>query len=424
MFKYFYCFLIPVLLFGVTVKAQTPGDSLKITLQEAEQMFLQKNLGLLAAKYSIDANKALIKQAKLWDNPILGTDQNVYDGKFFQHNKDNGQIYLQVSQLIKTAGKLKKAGQLAFDNTKISESQFNQLLQLLRFTLRSDFIDIHRLLKAKYVFTSEIDQVDKLVTAMDAEFKAGNIPLKDNMRIKALLFSLQNEIVSIESQLFPLQSEVKLLLQINDAVFVNPKLDYKLGELTKTTVPLVDSLLQIALSNRADEQFAKQSVIYQQHNIIYQKALAKPDVTIGMEYDRLSSYIKNYVGLAVSVPLNIFNRNQGNIKSAQYSLQSQQAQTDAMANKIQQDVYSAYVKLNYYLKINNLGQLDFSKSYDQLFQNMLKSYQDRQMNLLEFIDFMDAYKDTKLKLLDQHIGLVKSINELNYTTGIDVIKLN
>ena len=51
---------------------------------------------------------------------------------------------------------------------------------------------------------------------------------------------------------------------------------------------------------------------------IYQKALAKPDINIGTEYDQRSSYNPNYVGLAVSVPLNFFNKNQGNIKSVQY----------------------------------------------------------------------------------------------------------
>ena len=46
-------------------------DTLSITIQDAEKIFLQNNLSLLAAKYNIDANRALIRQAKLWDNPVI-----------------------------------------------------------------------------------------------------------------------------------------------------------------------------------------------------------------------------------------------------------------------------------------------------------------------------------------------------------------
>ncbi len=59
-----------------------------------------------------------------------------------------------------------------------------------------------------------------------------------------------------------------------------------------------------------------------------------------------------------------------------------------------------------------------------VFQNMLKSYQQRQVSLLEFIDFADAYKDTRLKILEQHTNLIKALVELNYQTGKDVISLN
>jgi outer membrane protein, heavy metal efflux system len=55
---------------------------------------------------------------------------------------------------------------------------------------------------------------------------------------------------------------------------------------------------------------------------------------------------------------------------------------------------------------------------------MLKSYKQRQVSLLEFIDFADAYTDTKLKLLEQHTELIKAIIELNYKAGKDVITLN
>lgn len=55
-----------------------------------------------------------------------------------------------------------------------------------------------------------------------------------------------------------------------------------------------------------------------------------------------------------------------------------------------------------------------------MFSNMLKSYQQKQVNLLEFLDFFDAYKDTQLKLLQQQLNIQLSKEEVNYQAGIDV----
>src|SRR5438132_10768421 len=86
------------LLMGIfsNCQAQTPNDTLVLTLPEAEKLFLQKNLVLLTQQYNIDINKALVQQARYWDNPVLSTDQTLYDGKFFRHSKNDGQMYGQV----------------------------------------------------------------------------------------------------------------------------------------------------------------------------------------------------------------------------------------------------------------------------------------------------------------------------------------
>ena len=419
-------YLIVLLIIICDCKKVTAQDTLKISIQDAEKTFLQNNLSLLAAKYNIDANRALVRQAKLWDNPVLSTDQNIYDnqGGFFKHNGNSGQVYVQVMQLIRTAGKRSKLAQLAEDYTTLSAEQFDDILRTLRYTLISDLYEIDHQLKIKTVYDAEIKELQTLVRGMEIQLQAGNISIKDNMRIKALLFGLQNELINVHSQIMPLQAEVKLLLKSNDSTFIRPTFLYYLPDIINAQIPAKDELLQQAFQNRPEAKMAKTQLEYQTHNLAYQKALAKPDVSIGTEFDQRSSYAPNYVGLAISLPLNILNKNQGNIASAQFIVKQQQALLDVQTTKIESDVISSLNKVKYYQQINNLQQLDFSQQYDKLFQNMLKSYQQRQVSLLEFIDFADAYKDTKLKILDQHTALIKSFIELNYTIGTDVIILN
>jgi outer membrane protein, heavy metal efflux system len=409
-----------------SLTAQNIPDTLHLSLQQAEQVFIKNNLSLLAVKYNIDASKALIQQAKLWDNPVLTIDQNIYDknGGFFKHDDVNGTFYVQVMQLIRTAGKRNKAAQIAMDNSIISREQFDDLLWTLRYALHSDLLETNYILKLKKVYSREIEEVEKLIKGIDLQLQIGNISVKDNLRIKALLFSLQNELISADAQLMPLQNEIKLLLNNNESKFIAPVLEFKFGELTTATIPNTDSLVQQALNNRPDTKIAQTALALQNHNLSYQKALGKPDISIGSEFDQRSSYAPNYIGLAVSLPLNIFNRNQGNIASAKFSIQQQQAITDQANAKIKNDVAAAVNKFVFYQGVNNRQQLDFSQQYDTLFSNMLKSYQGRQLSLLEFIDFMDAYKDTKLKMVEQHNGLIHAAADLNYAIGNDIIKLN
>lgn len=402
-----------------------PADTLKLSVNESETLFLRNNLPLLAARYDMDANKALVKQAGLLDNPVITTDQNIYDGTgFFKHNQVNGQIYVQVMQLIKTAGKRNKLVQLAEDNTNISASQFDDLLRTLRYSLLSDLLEIDYQLKIRQLYAAEINELQTLVNGMDEQLRLGNISVKDDVRMKALLYNLQSELVNVDEQLFPLQSEVKLLLNKKDSSFIVPVFNYQIPDLLSFQAPSEKELLQLADSIRPDVRIRKYALNYADHNLSYQKALAKPDFNIGTEYDQRSNYTPGYVGLAISFPLNILNKNQGNISAARFNIEQQQTLYEAQTSRVENDISAAMAKVKFYQTVNNPQQLDFARRYDKVFENMLQSYQQRQVGLLEFIDFANAYKETKLKILEQQAGLVKAIAELNYQAGKEVISLN
>ena len=90
-----------IFLFSIsTYRANAQTDTLRINFQDAEKRFLESNFDLLAQKYNVESTKALIEQARLWDNPTLSTDQNIYDSgskKFFYHNDNRqlGQVFVQ-----------------------------------------------------------------------------------------------------------------------------------------------------------------------------------------------------------------------------------------------------------------------------------------------------------------------------------------
>lgn len=400
-------------------QAQSP-DSVRVSLAEAERIFLQKNLSLLAEKFNIDISKAQVEQARYWDNPVLNTDQNIYDGQFFRHNSDFGQVFIQLQQLVKTAGKRNKLIRLAKDNLLTSQQQFDDLMRNLRFILRNDFSTLNLQFKTWRVYVSELASLEKLAAGMDAQLQAGNISQKDNIRVKALLYSLQGDAADLQRQIADSEKEFAVLLQMNgDTVLVPQREDS-----TTVSLPLtLGALLDSARKNRPDIQLAQTNILSQQHNLDYQKALAVPDVTVGAEYDQRSSYVNNFWGLGISLPLPVFNRNKGNIKAARIGIQQATVQEQQVQISVQQDVIAAYHKLLGIQQLQKYIKPDFIIKYNQLMINIEQSYQQRQLGLLEFIDFFDAWKDAVTKQLVQQTTLHNAVEELNYSTGTTVINL-
>jgi len=405
--------------------AQEKADTLTIALPDAEKIFFERNLTLLAGKYNIDANKALIDQAKLWDNPFLITDQNIYaDGKWFAHGKDvngnpEGQFFVQIQQLIKTAGKRGKLIQLATTNTRLAELQFNDLLRNLKYQLRSDYYTITQLLNNHKVYAREAVELQRLVAGMQQQLQAGNIAQKDFIRVQALLLSMQQDMLTNDRQLQDVQTEMRTLLQMTDITFIQPVTTDSVSALPSF---VVDTLVNTARVYNSAYLIQQQQLLYQQQNLSYQKALRSPDLTVGPEYDHNSNYAPNYVGLTISLPLPVFNRNQGNIKSAEYSVKQQETVIQQSETVLNNSVKNAYQKLLLTYQQSSAAPAGFYQRYDQLISNVVESYRARQLSLLEFIDLFEAYRDTQTRLQQQLLNLRLAKEELNFETGTDVVK--
>ncbi len=409
-----------------TVLAQSAPDTLTLDIKKAETIFLEKNLLLLAQHYNVEAGKALIGQAKLWDNPTLVTDQNIYsNNKFFEHGAypdgtPYGQYFIQVSQLIKTAGKRGKQINMARTNAEINEWQFKDVMRNLKYELHSDFYTVAKLQAMQQLYNEELLQLQKLTDGMNAQYKAGNVAKKDVLRVHALLIGLQQDAIENDKQLDDIQAELKSLLQISGNTFVKAQSE-GIAIPSMPDAPVLQ-LVDLARQGNTTYQLQQLQLKYQQQNLAYQKALAVPDVTLAPSFDKNSNYTPNYVGMGISLPLPLINRNQGNIKSARWQIKAEEATTQNAEIELSNNVLSAYNKLKYTVQLLSGMQQDFYDDYDKLYGNIVESFKNRQISMVEFIDYFDAYKDTRQKQLQQQLNLQLAKDELNMQVGTDVVK--
>lgn len=407
------------LAFSQLVMAQ---DTLKLTLQETEQLFLHRNYQLLSAKYKIEQAKADVITARLFENPEISHENLFYNHetkRFLETSYATGQFVTQVSQLIRLAGKRNKNIQLANTAVKLEEFQYYDLLRTLRYELRSNFYRLYYLQQSATTYQQQIKSLNQLLQASNKQLELGNIANKDVIRIKSLVYNLNMEYNGIKTEIDELENQLRLFTQVTPGTTIVPIISENLNK--NKTLPY-SVLLDTAKLNRIDLKEAKTNIVYAQQYLKLQKANAIPDVQLSLSYDLKGNYPEKYTGIGISVPIPLFNRNQGEIKKAKIAIDVQQTAYEQLQNSLANEVFKAYKNAE---RVEALvAQIDknFSADFQQLMNEVSKNFSKRNISLLEFLDFYDSYKENSIQFNQLQFERMSAKEELNFVVGTNLFK--
>ena len=398
-------------------------DTVRITLADAEKQFVQNNLSLLAEKYNVDIAKALVIQARLFNNPNLSFTGDIYNPQYkkaFDVSNKTGEYIIAVQQLIRVAGKRNKEIKLAETNTRLGENRFFDLLRTLRFSLRSNFYSTYYLQNSVNAYQDQIASLETLNASYQLLQSKEVVTLKDAIRIKSLLYSLKAEQTSLQNQINDLQAELEILLQNNKAYFIpivegNEALNSSFRQMR-----LAD-LIDTAYQNRFDLKLAENTLLYNQQNFVLQKALAKPDVTLGAQFDKRGSFVDNASFFNVAIDLPFFYRNQGNIKAAKIEIDQSKVALNQQRLSIENEVKSAYVKALNTDKMLQSIDPEFRGEFENLLKAITYNFQKKNISLIEFTDFNESYKNNILQINQLQNDKMQAIETLNFTIGKTIL---
>ena len=368
---------------------------------------------------NIDANKALIIQAKLYPNPILTADFNAFNPTNNQTFDigSNGQKSFQLEQLILLGGKRKKSLDLAKTNVVIAELEFQDLIRNLKFELHSGLYALFQQRSLLNVYNEQMVLLDKIIIAFDEQSKKGNIPLKDVVRIKGVYLNLNNTRAELLKMHFSELSRVQCILQTDKVVLPTiTESDFE----SRIKSGTIDELKTIALKNRADYLIYQQNITAAQQYLAFQKSLAVPDVNLFGSYDQRGGAFVNQVNVGFSVPLPVWNRNQGNINASRYIIKQEEYNEAGLKLKIFAELQNNFLiytqTVSEYKKAAQLYNDDFEKTL----AGMTDNFQKRNISLIEFVDFFEAYNNALAEVARIKIQLAVSAEQLNLTSGKEV----
>jgi cobalt-zinc-cadmium efflux system outer membrane protein len=409
--------LLIVLYFSLTAYAQIQPNAL--SLQEAEELFLKNNLFLLAQQYNISIKEALIIQAKAYPNPTFNADFNVYDPQHSKafHVDTGGQKSFQVQQLILLGGKRKIEIDIAKQNKILAESEFSELLRSLRMQLNNSFYNLNQQLIVKQNYEKQLRALDTIISNYELQSKKGNIPLKDVIRLKSVYLKISNSRSELSLASGEEQKRIQILLQSKQNILpVINESDYqKYGDLK----PLSD-LQTLALTNRPDLKIADQTALIAALNLKLQKRLAIPDVAINGSYDQRGGAFRNQVNAGLTMPIPVWDRNRGNIKAASYDKQSMDLYLQEKKLEVELDIQQAWQNMqrsiNDYSKVKTL----YTNEFQQVFNGMNDNFTKRNISILEFADFVEAYNESLSDYEKIKAQLATSAAQINYVTASKV----
>lgn len=398
-------------------------DTLQLKLPDAERIFIEKNLSLIAEKYNVSIAKAQVIQAKLFDNPNIQLTGNIYNPqlhKAFDVSNKTGEYMVDVQQLVRLAGKRNKQVKLAEINTNIATDNFYDLLRTLRYTLRSDFFQLYYLQRSINAYEQQVSSLDALSNAYSELQKKGVVTLKDALRIKSLLYSIKASITDLQNQANDVNAELQLLMQNNKTYFI-PQFDTASFDISK--LPL-QSLVDSAYANRYDLRQAQDFVQYNQQNYMLQKALAVPDLTLGAQFDKRGSFVENASFLSVGIDLPFFNKNQGNIKAAKINIDQSKSVLQLQQATVENEVQKAYAKALNSDKMLRSFDPTFRQQLDKLLEGITENFTKKNISLLEFTDFYESYRDNILQLDQLQNERMQALEEINFAVGTNIISTN
>ncbi len=410
------------LLFAVSCLAQNATPPRALTWQETLDRFRINNPSLLAGKTSIDESRAQEITAYLRPNPVttLGWDQ-------ITPYKNNGELrpiwltyaYGNTTYLHEREHKRELRLASAQRATAIAVSGQADLERNLTFGLRDAFV---RLLEAKAVEAvarQNIEYYDKMLAVYRDRLSSGAISRVDFQRVELQRAQFESDLLS--AQVDVRTAKIDLLTFMRDTTpvdqfDVNAPFDYIDQPHT------LEELRRAAFDARPDLKQAEQTIDKARTDHQLAVANGSADPTFGGSVSWQPTPYNTYLGFSVSLPIRIFDKNQGEKARTSIEITRTQQLRDAAQSGALRDVDSAYATLE-----NTLQQLrPYKQTYlqeaQQIRDTVTFSYQNGAASLLEFLDAQRAYRDTQLSYLNLVGAYLAAANQLNFAVGREVIQ--
>jgi len=388
-----------------------------ITLDQAIDLGLAHNHTLRAERTLIKQNQAEEITANLRPNPTLVGDAQFIpifqpDNFSSDYLNESQQFDLGLGYLFERGGKRQRRLQAAKDQTAVTVSQVTDAERTLAFNVGQQFVDVLLAESTLQFAEQDLKSFQQTVDVGEAQYKAGAISEGDYLKIKLQLLQFQTDVSS--ARLARVQALVSLRELLGyDAVPANFDV---IGDLAYQPLQAsVEDLQAKALNLRPDLRAAQLGVTAAQSQILLAQANGKQDITGTGDYTHVGGV--SSASLFFSMPLPIFNRNQGEIARTRFALTQAQETQQLASDTVLGDVSNAYEGLKSNDEVVQLYVAGYLKQAQDSRDISEYAYRRGAATLLDFLDAERSYRAIQLAYRQALASYMTALEQLKTAVG-------
>jgi outer membrane protein, heavy metal efflux system len=411
---------VVIILSASFIQAQESDLPSSLTLDDAIRLAIDRNPTLAAAKNDILAAEGDKIAASKRLNPAFSLQFedfpiSAHPGPFF----DVQEITSRVDYEIERGGRRRLRTESANQALEAQNLAYQDRMRLMRLDVERAFYSTILAKSNLEASKSILDQVERTISLNRVRFQQGDISALDLNRIEVEKLKFQDDLFQAELILRNAKSSLLALLNAPDlsrdvdAIGTLP-VDYQNPEPGLPPRAPLGELIRIAVKQRPDLAARLQEKRRADTETLLQRAIRSPNITVGGGYKR--NLTENSVVFGVAIPLNIFNRNEGEIIRADAEQMRFLNLVAALQKDVQLDVQKAHnaVEINRqrveYIKTQQL------KRAEEVSKVTLESYNLGESTLMDYLDAQRTYRDAlrifNQALFDERVSLYELSNSI------------
>jgi len=405
-----------------------PRDSLpeRITIAQAIDEAINHNLTLLAQRANLSIADASIVTARLRPNPVASFSADHLDvlGTGFDETNNGGptEVALRVDIPIERGSKREKRLEVASLAGAIAEAQLEDAVRTLRADVTQACIDVLAARATHNLLADNLRAFEQIASVNRARMTAGSIAPLESTRSDVAMLQFRGTVVRAELELATALARLRTILgrapgqpvDISDAI----------GSPSRPEVPSLGEWQQRALGTRPDLRALELGQTRSLADLRLQEAIGKIDYTVGAEYRRQQGIAgrSNSLGVFVSAPLPLSNRNQGEIARAAAEREQRSRQVAALRAQVLTDVQTAYSEYVTNRDLVDSIERDLIQPASKARDISTYTYTAGGSSLLELLDAQRAFNDTMQSYLDAQSSLRRAAARVNAAVGVEIVQ--
>jgi cobalt-zinc-cadmium efflux system outer membrane protein len=387
-----------------------------ISVDDAVRLALERNLDIAAERLNVQVADTAIQTAALRPNPVFTASISRPESVLVDAGVSPDEAIFRGDYVFEGGGKRQRRMDQATLAKSVVDLQVKNTTRQLVLDVERAFVDVQAA-KANVDLAQDTLKAFNDIVAVNVErVRAGDLAQVELSRSRLAAMEFENDVREQESKLRVARNHLSLLIGRGPD---GSRLDTG-GEFRRAAADVdYATLLQQSLAARPDLQALKADQARSAADIRLQIANGRIDYTVSGEYHRQSSYnvSGNEFLFAVSVPVPIYNRNQGEVARARVQETQAAARIQALENGITDEVSSAYA--DYTLARDTLANIESRMLADARAVRTATDYSYRrgEASLIELLDAQRAFDDTMRSYTDARAQFARSAYALDALTN-------